>query len=164
MNFVGCMNKILICTHVCLSVKISSVIACPVWNQHLWTYLFLQQTIQDTHAYDLKQRRAHNLNSSISEQEWNSLHKQLLGLRFHSDDHFFFFFTGATTLCGDLASSMVLPHRLWRFHNSRFFLGYVVSPMPKSQPGGPGTTFRLAPTLWPLWHGWPYQKLTLPPA
>jgi hypothetical protein len=39
-----------------------------------------------------------------------------------------------------------------------------VSPTPNPQPGGPGTTLLLAPTLWPVWHGWLYQELTLPPA
>jgi hypothetical protein len=66
------------------------------------------------------------------------------------------FFTGAKTLCGS-----------WRppwFRNSKFFWDGVVSPTPNPQPGVPGTTLRLAHTLWPLWHGWSYQELTLPSA
>jgi hypothetical protein len=45
-------------------------------------------------------------------------------------------FTGATTLCGSGPPP-------W-FRNSTFFRGAVVSPSPNPQPGGPGTTLRLA--------------------
>jgi hypothetical protein len=63
-----------------------------------------------------------------------------------------------------LASSMVLLLRLWTFRNSRFLQGGDVSPTQNPQPGGPGTTLCWTPTLWAVWHGWPYQELTLPPA
>lgn len=66
------------------------------------------------------------------------------------------FFTGATILCG----SWLPP---W-FRNGQFFRGGIVSPTPNPQPGGRGTTFRLAFTLWFVWHGWLYLGLTLPPA
>jgi hypothetical protein len=36
-----------------------------------------------------------------------------------------------------------------KFRNSKFFLGGVVNPTPNSQPGGPGTTFRLALVVLP---------------
>jgi hypothetical protein len=39
------------------------------------------------------------------------------------------------------------PIDLWRSHNSTFLRGWVSSPTSNSQPGGPGTTFSLAPTL-----------------
>jgi hypothetical protein len=42
--------------------------------------------------------------------------------------------------------------------------GRVISPAAYPEPGGPGTTLRLAPTLCPVWHKWPYQELTLTPA
>jgi hypothetical protein len=35
---------------------------------------------------------------------------------------------------------------------------------PNLQPGGLGTTLHLAPILWPVWYGSPYQELTLPQA
>jgi hypothetical protein len=34
--------------------------------------------------------------------------------------------------------------------------------MPNPQPGEAGTTLRLAPTLLPAWHRWPYQEVTAP--
>jgi hypothetical protein len=54
----------------------------------------------------------------------------------------FSFFTGATTL--SVLASSIGP---WRFRNSKQFRGGIVSPTPNPQPGGPGTTFRLAPAL-----------------
>jgi hypothetical protein len=39
-----------------------------------------------------------------------------------------------------------------------------VSHTPNPEPEGPGTTLRLASTVWPVWHGWHYQQLTLQPA
>jgi hypothetical protein len=45
-----------------------------------------------------------------------------------------------------------------------FPLDGVVSPTLNPQRLGPGSTLHLAPTLCPVWHRWPYQELTLPPA
>jgi hypothetical protein len=42
----------------------------------------------------------------------------------------------------------------------KFFRGGVIRrPTPNPQPGGPGTTLRLAPPLWPVWHGWSIRSL-----
>jgi hypothetical protein len=60
-----------------------------------------------------------------------------------------------------LVSSMVLLNRLRKFHN-RFILGGAVNHTPNTQPGGPGTTLRLAPTLWPVWNELRYQEPTGP--
>jgi hypothetical protein len=40
----------------------------------------------------------------------------------------------------------------------------LLSPTAKPQSEGPLSTLRLAPTFRPVWNGWPYQELTLPPA
>lgn len=68
---------------------------------------------------------------------------------------FFFFFTGATTQCGCWPPS-------WP-RNRRFFRGIVVSFKTNSQHGRAGTILRQALTIWPIWHGWPYQEFILPP-
>jgi hypothetical protein len=65
-----------------------------------------------------------------------------------------FLFTGATTLYGSLPPP-------W-FRNSTLFHGGVINATPNPQPVGPGTRHRLAPTLWPVCHGWSYQELSLP--
>jgi hypothetical protein len=49
------------------------------------------------------------------------------------------------------------------FRNSKFFPGWVVSPLPNSQPRGPGPINLSGSTLWPVCHGWPYQEPTLQP-
>lgn len=59
--------------------------------------------------------------------------------------NFFFFFTGATTLCGSWPPS-------W-FRKSKYFRIWVPSPAPKLQLRGSNTTLPLAPTLWPVWYG-----------
>jgi hypothetical protein len=56
----------------------------------------------------------------------------------------FFFFTGATDLCGSWPPP-------W-FRNSKIFRGGVVSTAPNLQPGRPGTIVRLVPTLRSVWH------------
>jgi hypothetical protein len=66
---------------------------------------------------------------------------------------FSFSFTGAATLCGSW------PPRWLR--NSKFFRGGLVNPTPSPQSGGPGTTLHQVPTVRPVWHGRPYQELTL---
>jgi hypothetical protein len=77
---------------------------------------------------------------------------------------FFFLFTGAATLCRCWPPPWLFSIGLCRFRNSNFFQSGFVSPTSNPQPRGTGTALRLAPTLWRVWHGWPYQKLTLPPA
>jgi hypothetical protein len=48
----------------------------------------------------------------------------------------------------------------WRY-NPSLRNSELVIPTSTPQPVGPGATLSLVPTLWTLWHGWPYQELTL---
>jgi len=40
----------------------------------------------------------------------------------------------------------------------------LLEPRPTTNLEKRWTTFRLAPTIWPVWLGWPCQEPTLPPA